>query len=268
MKRFVVAIVGTLLLVCGQPHPAHANIWRWIDELSGPGPFTGYEIEWRVVCFGEPAAPLTAEQLAAIGRQEAPPGPDEPEKKNPKAKAAAVAVGFLAPGCVIDRVPVGGRRRASINVSFGWFASYNNHLRYDPPARDAGDSALEVKLTSLESSFDYRLFPGLDAGAGVAVYFFSGAKFDSFSRLTIEPLRFSLRPIAMAKSDSACLSSDEPCWQRTLVVRASYFLIPKGFAAEDFGAVPGTYRTSRDKLFSVAIMADTEPLYRWLKKRL
>jgi hypothetical protein len=271
LRRLGLIALCTGLTFALTPTSATANIVRWVDKLSGPGPFKGFEIEWRLVCLGDPQPSYALSDPGEVEKQRAAAEKEVEDdgKINKKARAAATALGLLAPGCVVDKVEKGALRRSSVNVAFGVFASTKNRLVYNPPGTDEKDPFNQVKLTTLELSFDYRLVRGVDAGAGIAAYFFSGARFDAFTRLALEPIRLSWRPVAMFASDSKCLptKSDSPCWQRMLVVRTSYFVIPHGFDAEDFGATPGTFRTSRDKLFSYAFMADTEPLYRWLKKQ-
>jgi hypothetical protein len=58
MVSFIRGVVLCLLMIVLAPRPAHA--WfELLDYLSGPGPFYGYKIDFRVWCAGE-AVPLRA----------------------------------------------------------------------------------------------------------------------------------------------------------------------------------------------------------------
>jgi hypothetical protein len=52
MRRVIVIALCVLAFVITLPAPAHAW-WYWLDELSGPGPFTGPQFDFRIACFGE-----------------------------------------------------------------------------------------------------------------------------------------------------------------------------------------------------------------------
>jgi hypothetical protein len=69
MRRVVLAFAVCLAIQLILPRPAHAW-WGWWDELSGAGPFTGFELEARLVCFGEVTShPGTDGSLALVQRQ-------------------------------------------------------------------------------------------------------------------------------------------------------------------------------------------------------
>jgi hypothetical protein len=69
MRRVLLALavcVGIQLIL---PPPAQAW-WGWWDELSGAGPFRGWEIEARLVCFGEAVShPASDRSLELAQRQ-------------------------------------------------------------------------------------------------------------------------------------------------------------------------------------------------------
>ncbi len=257
MRRFLF-VPWLCCLGLALARPADAWIIRWIDDLSGPGPFKGVEFEWQVVCLGDPPPPASP----TGAKQEF-----EPDKEGLRA-AAAVVVGLLGPTCIVDRVPPGRTRRASFNLGVGLYASYRNELPFDDLPADPKHPDKEVKLTTLQPSFQVRLFRGVDIGAGGGAMWFSGPRFTSFRRAFLEPLRVDVRPALFRWSDKKCTSAGEPCWQRTPVVRFSYFVVPAGFNAVDFGARPGSFNVPRDKIFTVAAVIDLEPLYTFLKNDL
>src|SRR5687768_1451872 len=66
MRRVFVTIVGAVLLGCAFPSPAHAW-WEFLEQLSGPGPFRGPDIQFRVHCWVRQPA-----DTAARGRIQSP----------------------------------------------------------------------------------------------------------------------------------------------------------------------------------------------------
>ena len=46
-RTLLVAICSAVIL---SATPAHAQGWRWLWKLSGPGDFTGYELDVKLVC--------------------------------------------------------------------------------------------------------------------------------------------------------------------------------------------------------------------------
>jgi hypothetical protein len=242
MRRIWIVLLLSLGIQVVAPVPAHAQIWRWIYELSGPGPFTGWEFEWRLVCFSEregdepPAAPA-----ASTGRER-----------------AARALGVLAPGCFVRPVPREETRRASINVSFGLFDARENNLRY---ARGSTDH--DVTLTSIEPTVWWRPAAAVEVGAGVGVFWFSGPDFRTFRRLFFEPFRIDARPVALLGD---LFAGGHPEWTELLSLRAGAIVIPHGFRADDFGAIRGTFQTSREVLHTFSVFVDLEPVVRYLRR--
>jgi len=231
MKRCVVAFVACLLVQAAAPAPARANIWRWIDELSGPGPFHGYQYEWRVVCGGRPGSS---------------------ERKQDDKRSLLFALGGIGP-CLIDRVPKNDRRVWSVNTSVGWFSATRN-----PLLPDAAEDRRKVDLTTFEATVMWQPYVGVDVGTGVGVYWFGGAAFDSFSRTALLPLRVDARPAELINRD---VDKSRWWWTAMLGARFDVAVIPRGFDAADFGAPPRRF-ASRDTLTNWAVMIDLEPLAR------
>lgn len=59
----LVACVATLLLQAMMPRPAYAW-WEKLEKLSGPGPFSGLAVDFRVACFGEISPDATKAEAA------------------------------------------------------------------------------------------------------------------------------------------------------------------------------------------------------------
>jgi hypothetical protein len=232
MRRGSIVLFVCVLLLGFTPSPAHAQLWRWIDELSGPGIFQGPEFEWKLVCFG-----------------------DQPDATSKGGRGEAL--GILGPGCLSRPVPPRARR-GSFNISFGLLKADDNPLRYANPNQDH-----EVAMTLLEPSVWWSPAIWVDTGIGGGLMWFSGAGFPSFRRVFFEPIRVNLKLLTLI---ARMRSESPPEWLDAFSVRASAVVIPTSFRAEDFGAIPGTFQTSREVLQSYAVAIDFEPIVRSLRR--
>jgi hypothetical protein len=94
MRRLCITLTLCLLVQAAAPPVAHAWLWDYFEELSGPGPFHGWAFEWRLVCFSEPD----------------PANKDAVETTDETRLATARLLQFFGPGCFFKQVPVQNRR--------------------------------------------------------------------------------------------------------------------------------------------------------------
>jgi hypothetical protein len=120
-----------------------------------------------------------------------------------------------------------------------------------------------LQLTSFHPSAWWRPTDSVEVGMSGGVFWFSGAGFDTFRRIFLEPIRVDVKPLALLAD---IRTQPHPEWLELLSIRAGLVIIPKGFRAEDFGADPGTFQTGREELKSFSIFGDAEPLVRYLRK--
>jgi len=232
MRRFPLTLVLCTFVLAVTPAPAHAQIWQWIDELSGPGPFQGPVFEWKLVCFGD-----QTDATPRGGRGE--------------------ALAILGPGCLTR--PVAPRvRRGSFNMAFGLLKADENRLQYPNREQDR-----DVALTLLEPSVWWSPAIWVDTGVGGGVFWFSGPGFPTFHRAFFEPIRVNLKLLTLI---GRARSENPPEWLDAFSIRASAVVMPRSFRADDFGAIPGTFATSREVLQSYAVAVDFEPLIRYLRR--
>jgi hypothetical protein len=218
--------------VIWSPAPAHAQFWHWIDELSGPGPFQGPGFEWKLVCFG-----------------------DQPDAPTRDGRGSALAI--LGPGCLTR--PVAPRaRRGFVSLAFGLLNADENPLRYANPEQDR-----DVDLTYLEPTIWWSPAIWVDTGVGAGIMWFSGPAFPSFRRVYFEPIRVNLKVLTLF---GRMRSETPPEWLDAFSLRAAAVVIPRGFRAEDFGAIAGSFQTSREVLPSYAVAVDFEPIVRYLRR--
>jgi hypothetical protein len=249
MRRVGVILTVCLLAILALPVPAHALFWRWLDELSGPGGFNGYEIDVRLYCFNEPADPT----LPAVE-----------ETKDPARRAKAFAAGVIVPGCVFNHVPLRNVRRASINLGASYLYANHSHLQY------ANDESHAVQVMTLRPTAWIRPARSVEVGAGVALYRFTGPGFEPIERFVIEPLLIDVKPFALLRDaishrhDAEVREFPDSQWDLFLSVRLGIVYSPKGFDATDFGAIPGTFHTNREVLPTASILLDLD----WLARRL
>jgi hypothetical protein len=239
MRRTALQIAGCLLFLLFTASPAHAQIWRLIWELSGPGPFHGPEFEWRLACLNAPDG--SASPGAAAGTEEG---------------GASGVLRILGPGCLINPPGPGARRRASFNVAVGVLDARRNNLQYASNA-----TSRDVKLTTAEGTFWWRPVRSVEVGFGAGLMSFSGGGFNTFERFFFEPYRIDVRPLAIAAGPQ------HADWTEFLSVRAGAIIVPNSFSAADFGAIPGTFRTSREVLPTFSIFIDVEPIARSMRRR-
>jgi hypothetical protein len=236
MRRawIVVALAG--LFTLSGPRAADAWVWDWVDKLSGPGPFTGWAGEWRVVCFS--------------AKDETLPEP-VPAVEHP----IVDVIRALGP-CLFKPVPLKKERRGSINLRVARLTTDRNRLVYpDPtPARD-------VRFLDLRTSAWWRPHSTVEIGIGAGLYRFSGPAFEPFWRPFLQPIIVDVKPLALL----AGTVGHRHWYDEFVVFRAGHIVIPDGFDGTDFAAVPGTFRTSTEYLPTFGVHLDFEPLLRHLK---
>jgi hypothetical protein len=240
MRRLCVTLAVCVFIQWAMPTPAHAWIWELLEELSGPGPFHGPAFEWRLVCFSEPD----------------PARKDLEETTDEGKLAAARVLQIFGPGCFFKQVPIQNQRRASINLKLGLLKAKKNDLQY------TRDRDKDVKLTTLLPNIAWRPTRFFETSMGVGVFWFSGPSFESFHRIFIQPVQADLKPLAAINS---ARGADAVWWDELLSLRAGLVIVPRGFDATDFGAIPGTFRTSRETLKSAAVFIDLDSVVRRLR---
>ena len=192
-------VVATFVLVSFLT-PASASAWglEWLDHLTGPGPFVGFKIDARAICWVEPAPAQRATANNATG-----------------------AVGFWEPRCVRDGQsgPDDDVMRAYVSLEAVWASSSKNEmfgsLRFDPRT--------EVDLFSFRPAVMFRAFRAVDAGLAFGVNRFSGPALTSeFTWFSLQP-RVVITPFANSRSRVA----------RAIEFRTDVVFIPER-ARDDF----------------------------------
>jgi hypothetical protein len=235
MKKAV--IVGLLALACGlvpAPASAQAGFIRWLEKLSGPGPFVGGGLEIYGLCYGAEKASISAPE---------PPG-TEPRRWFFDVNCARAAR---------------DRQRLTIGVQFAKMVG-NNNLQYDESVPENFRDT--VGATAFLGSADLTVARPLDLGVGLGFLHFTGTAPGSFTRVAIEPIRVTWKPLAMRPSASE--DGLRGLYRREwLQLRLVMTVIPGGFDAEDFGAIPGSYRSGTEIQANMYVIVNAANLLGW-----
>ena len=147
--------------------PAQAQGWRWLEKLSGPGDFTGFEVNVKLLCEYDP-----------------PPSSD--------------SGGFTGPNpCLLNRPQRSTEGRTSnadglVDLSSRHYAlgvgvSYlrgDNDLPYPPTATHVDRT---IQVWAFETFFDHRLTGRVDGGIALGANVFVVPGHENFTRLSVEP---------------------------------------------------------------------------------
>jgi len=162
-------VIATCCVVVQLAAPAPAQAWwEWLDQLSGPGPFMGWDVQLRLVCIPETRAGAIDISLDGI---------------TPGKQRLARALGS---GCLFDKRvnPMG-----SLNFAFGQVYSVRNELEYAP-----GFDKPVVTMTKFEPSLSMFADASkrIEITSGLGVLVFHGSGFDTFAHYYWSPLRVTI----------------------------------------------------------------------------
>jgi hypothetical protein len=239
MKKVV--LVGLLALACGlvpaRPADAQAGFIRWLEKLSGPGPFYGAGFELYGLCYG-------VEKNSSI---QADPPPEEAFKRSRD--------WFWDVNC---GKAARNRQRLTVGVQFSKLWGDNN-LQYDETAvpEDQRDT---VGATIFLGTADLGVARALDVGAGLGFIHFTNTPPGGFSRVLLEPLRVTWKPLTMRRASA---SAEDLYRREWLQFRVVMTVIPGGFDAEDFGAIPGSYTSGTEVQTNLYIIVNATNLLKW-----
>jgi len=238
MRRLFVTVLlaGSFLFV--RPAPAHAWL-HWLDEYSGPGPFVGFDLRWRLACVQDP--------LVVKGSKQVKPADNVLRSLDSfESKGRRIGAAVLGAGCLTDpkASPI-----ASLNFQVTRLWSIDNHLQYAP-----GVASPTVNVLQFEPSFsvfvDQAKFVELTSGIGWSRV--SGEGFDTLNRFYFRPVMITVTPAAKLERDGGIVNK----WARAFSVSSGIVIQPKGFDATDFGAVAGTFHTDKEILATAEITFD------------
>ena len=167
--RYLVIATCCVVVQLATPAPAQAW-WEWLDQLSGPGPFTGWDFQWRVKCIPDTRAGATDLSLANI-------------ESDGQRKVARL----FGAGCLFESTV---NPRGSLNFAFGQVYSVRNRLKY----ADGRDGPM-VKMTKFEPSLSMFVDPEklIEITSGLGVLVIHGKGFDTFYHFYWTPMRATIK---------------------------------------------------------------------------
>jgi len=224
MRRVVLTLASTVLVSLALPAPA-AAWWEFLEELSGPGRFYGWDIQVRLFCIVEGEG----------GRAE---------------RVTPSSAGVILSACA----DAGRRaRRLSIDLGARFLTAKDNpeFANGQPIQLTTLSPAISMNLLSKWPKWDF-----IDYGFSGGVYWFSSTEFPSFSGAILEPVRFEFHPTTAMKNKTK--------WSAAVpVVRVGWLIFPGGFERSQFApSNPLPARIARDKPFNLSIAFDLEALLR------
>lgn len=236
MRRIsLIGVIGVaIVLASARPAFAQWGIIKWLEELSGPGPFWALVSEVHYPCFL---------------RKPPDRSPDEKTKLDGLWDRRTVNPGKLkhrlwVPEFACDQVtnmwkshnPLEPSRIATwkdvhsfITVGGAYGGRGDNKLEYADPGTKKNPAAL---WSYVYGGYTYRFSPVTDIGSSVGFITFSGSTVaTSADKVAIDGFAV-IRPLVL-----------NPKWERLeqfLDVRLGVTYYPQGFTLEDFGAIGGS----------------------------
>jgi hypothetical protein len=240
MRRVFVTVLCAASFLFFLPAPAHAW-WDWLDELSGPGPFTGPDLQWRIVCIQDPT--LSASDSTSPGTSVL-----RSLESFDSSKIEQLSAAVFGGGCLLQPSvnPV-----ASLNFRVARLWSVDNHLEY------SGGTAPRVNVWQYEPSFSTFVddAKSVEITTGIGWSVFSGDRFESTTRFYLTPVVVTITPGArLARRSRGSTFGNK--FARSVSLSTGIVIMPKGFDARDFGAIPGTFHTEREILATASLTLD------------
>jgi hypothetical protein len=217
------------------PSAAQAQVWwDFIESLSGPGPFKGGGVYWRLGCFKETIAPATATTTA---KTKPTPTPDSPEEKTTTANTTLAPTSTTSQwhGKCYDDTGTDIRQIVEVRYLQAWTVDKRPVLIVDSVDKR------EVTLYKADAIAAVRLTPHLDVGAGGGLMHFTFDALNppkerrSVTRATIIPISVTYTPLAPFKPPvNVTEHRRREQWKRALRIRMEVTYIPFGFTAKDW----------------------------------
>jgi hypothetical protein len=233
MRRRAPAAAMFAIMVFFCAAPARAQGWRWLEKLSGPGDFYGYEVDVKLLCryegrtTGQRAIPIS---LPCVKR---------------------LATGELSDttkddiGAIVDegaRILDLSRRVYALGLGVSYLRG-GGDLEYFPTAAHVDRT---VQVWAFEGFFDHRVTDRTDLGVALGANIFVVPEADNFTRWSIEP-RFTLKLFDLRKRNQ---------YAGTASLRVGVLAFFKEFDDVHFGAIPGTYQSGTEVSPSVRLIID------------
>jgi hypothetical protein len=226
MKRISVIACLVVTGMFANPQPAAAGFWAWLEQFSGPGPFT----------TGKPPVLLT------YCFQKVPKAGTADGASTPRTAFVPSAVATAT-----DRGP--------------FRCIYFDHASFTAPAEPASEGGRgfpEIQAAMSDYGGTVRLVDGLDVGAGMGRISFTVGE-QSFSRFTVTPIRVVTRPFLLAIPDTRLKGYARQAFGAFNIYFKETF-VEGELTGKQFGVENSTYKTSGELVRSWGILFDLTAL--------
>ncbi len=236
MPKTAVLVVCSCVLSAISVSPAYA--WfgdGWLEKLSGPGPFTGFTADVRILCIAVPEARIVK-----------PQGFGERLRMEVSDRMSISPAGCHYLQRDAPRVEIG------FQYSRFWTGSDGNLLDYGHRP-EVADLDRGVTMGLWMATGDVRVNSMIDLGVafGHARFGSPGDVFNDFGKWEFDPVRVSLRPMAPLSTRA---------WTEIFNLRFEGKWFIGGFDDQDFGAMPGTFKEPGEIVWGWSVVADLGPL--------
>jgi hypothetical protein len=215
-------VLVMVLLVMAWPTSAHAarSWWGWLEELSGPGPFTGLMYSHDVRCWD--------------GNKD---NKDDIHCRSLKAE--------------IELEPA-KRIKKTLQVSFGFLTS-GDRARFEDLVRsgqDNEDNHRQVYAIPINATMMFRVHRSLQIGPGIGVLFLAGPDVSASPAFVALPLSASWKFLRMKSSwENSKLA-------RIASLELQTNFITRGYDGRDFGSDVTTFKSKPEFRANVGISID------------
>jgi hypothetical protein len=234
-RALLMSIVGVLCAV-----PAQAQGWRWLEKLSGPGDFTGYEVNVKLWCGYDPA------DMAIAAKKRMFSGVSLPcvfkkttESGNSNSKVRTIEGKDGKDGRDIDL----RRRQWALGIGTSYLRG-SNDLPYAPT-----DEYIDrtIQIVAVEGFFDHRISSRTDWGFAFGPNLFLVPAADNLVRWSVEP-RVTVKLFDLQRGPANT-------YLGTASLRVGLLAFFGGFTASDFAAI-GPYHAKSEVGPSVRFILD------------
>jgi len=232
----IVRVALLMSLMTAVPGIAHASLWDWIQEMSGPGPFKGYNKTLLNVIY-----------TACPGQAAAPAGLKPFDNSR-------------------DKVPDPGIKKTPC-----WFFD-SRLLRYD--GSGSFPAAVDVHAIDGGIAWQFASYQRFSVGVGMGVMRFTGRNDATTNAFALTLPRVDMMPLAIivplfVKPSAVTRMATHPAL-RILKFHLGGLYLPRDFDATNFGVEKGsgpqqsTFSTSHEYLLSRGFFVDLGELIPWL----
>ncbi len=293
MKRSLGITLLVLVVWLGAPVPASAGLWAWLEEWSGPGPFSGYTFLFTA-CVQDrtlKASPISRDDTFHVQQHElaeqmqaAMAGGSETTAvfrrllANPDPEALRSRLRLLhsfTSRAATKTQPAEGEPNAERITEPETLKLYNESpADHGPGHRDPrlicgyvdqgffhapenaarGFGKISAHLTDIGPSA--RIHDGVDIGAGIGWVTFSGERVNVPAHFTITPIRLILRPITLAIPEER-----RARWMGVLNIYWKETYVKGRLSAEQFGSTTDTFSVNGELIRSFGFNVDITALF-------